>query len=708
MYAQPPFRRRPLSLAVATLSTLMSMPALADQTSSVTEAEAIVVYGSTYRNTATKTALEPMQTPQGITVIERETLDQRGVDTVAQALRYVPGVATELRGGAVSRLDLFNIRGFDNYQTFYDGLQLLYNDWNLQPQIDAFALEQIEVFKGPTSVLYGAMSPGGMVNQIAKQPSSEEYNSVKFSLGSQNLFETSFESRGQVQDSDLSYSLVALARDKEGQATTSEERRYLVAPSIDWQVSDRTLVNFNLYYQNDPDMGIYTSLPASGLFLPNSNGELQPDAFSGDANWNTYDREQLLVGYKINHQFNDQWTFLHNARFMDAEALQENTYLSGGLLADQRTINRRAYLTDEESEAFTIDNQLSGLVDIGSAEHNLLIGIDYSYLDSDIIYKDGAIPTIDLFNPDHHQIDRSSLALPDYNSDFELIKEQLGFYVQDQIRWDRWVLIAGGRWDHTEAREKGTKYGGLTDTRLKQNNFSPRVGALYQLDNGFAPFVSYSESFEPLAGIDRNGNEFKPSTGEQAEAGVKYESNDGSSSMTLSAYRILKKNVPTRDPNGGPYDQIQAGEVRSEGVEFDANFQATDALSLYLAYTYTDVEVTKDNSGLQGKKLIWVPEHTATGWANYAFGNGVDLGAGVRYIGEQQIDALNSHKVPDATLVDLSVGYDLGSIGNSIDNARLTVAVSNLFDKRYYSCYDSNNCWFGAERTIKASMKMEF
>lgn len=149
-------------MVAATISALLAGSVLAATPGSQDAAlanETLTVLGQTYRNTATKTRLDPIETPQAISVVDSETLEQRGVSSVSEALRYVPGVNTELRGGAVNRLDLFNIRGFDNYQNFYDGLLLQYNEWNLQPQIDPVAIEQLEVFKGPTSVLYGSMPP---------------------------------------------------------------------------------------------------------------------------------------------------------------------------------------------------------------------------------------------------------------------------------------------------------------------------------------------------------------------------------------------------------------------------------------------------------------------------------------------------------------------------------------------------------------------
>ena len=677
--------------------------------------EPLIVYSDTYRNTATKSALSPEETPQGITVIDRETLDMRGVDSINEALRYVPGVTTELRGGAVTRMDQFTIRGFSNYQNMYDGLQLLYNDWNLQPQIDAIAIEQIEIFKGPTSVLYGSMPPGGLVNLIAKSPSTESYNSISASLGNQVLKEVSFESTGQIADSDLSYSVVGLVRDKDGQAVTSEEERRVFAPSIDWQVSDRTLINFNMYYQDDPSAGIYNTVPALGSVYRSANGKIPTDFYAGDANWNTYDREVLLLGYKINHEFNDDWTFLHNFRYLDGDAYQENTY-NLGLAADNRTLLRSAYLTDEKSKGFTIDNQLSGVLRHGIFEHNLLFGFDYSHLKSDIKYEDTAgigTPSIDLYSPNNHLINPNSLSFfAGYSSDFEIHKEQTSVYFQDQLRINNLVLLAGGRYDDFKSRTIGRQYSAEVNNSESYHNFSGRLGALYEFDNGLAPFVSYAESFEPVSGNDRHGNQFKPTEAHQWEVGIKYSSADDANHITLSAFQIIKENDVTRDPSGGPYDKIQTGEVESKGIELEINSQLTDQLRLMFNYTLLDMEVTKDNSGLKGKIPVWVADESASLWANYDVleGNlaGLTTGIGVRYVGNTQLDATNSATLPSYTLVDLALSYDLGRLDSSLVGTTVSTTVNNLFDKRYYSCYDSNNCWFGAERTVEATIKYEF
>ncbi|MCH7373191.1 MULTISPECIES: TonB-dependent siderophore receptor [Aeromonas] len=708
----------PLTVVAATISVLLAGSVLAAAPTSPDTAiadETLTVLGQTYRNTATKTQLEPIETPQAISVVDSETLEQRGVSSVSEALRYVPGVNTELRGGAVSRLDLFNIRGFDNYQNFYDGLLLQYNNWNLQPQIDPVAIEQLEVFKGPTSVLYGSMPPGGMVNLIAKRPQREAKHSVSVATGTGTLKEMTVDSTGAINEQ-LAYRVVGLARQKEGQAVTSEEERYVFAPSLDWQLSDRTLLNLNLYYQKDPAAGIYTTVPASGSVKSNPLGQLDSDTFLGDENWNQYNRDVALLGYKLSHDFNDNWQVLQNARYMDSSAYQKNTY-NAALAADNRTLARNAYLTDEHSKGFVIDNQLAGKVQTGAAQHNLLIGIDYQYLDAKILYKDTldySAPPIDIFDPDHSQIVPSELVF-NYQDQQSIRQYQTGFYLQDQMRLDRLVVIGGARYDsYRMDTDSHSLYMGSAShslAQIDQDNVSFRFGGLYELDNGFSPYMSYADSFEPVPGADKNGQAFEPSTAQQWEGGLKYLSEDMSKTFTVSAFHITKQNALVTDPDNIYGPKLQTGEIVSKGIELEGRADLTDNLDLAFSYTRLDMEITRDTTDLQGKTPVWVPEQMASLWSNYHMSGslqGMRIGAGLRYVGEAQLDAANTDTVPDYLLMDLAASYDLAALSHSLKGVEASLSVSNLFDETYYSCYDQNNCWFGAERNMEARLKYVF
>ena len=699
-------RLSPLTLAV--ISSVVTMSAYsAPQQANM---ETIQVLGDTYRNTATKTVLAPEETPQAVTVINRETLDQRQVSSLSEAVRYTPGVNTELRGGAVTRLDLFNIRGFINYQNFFDGLAVPYNTWNLQPQIDPIAIEQVEVFKGPTSVLYGNIPPGGMVNMIAKSPQRDAAHRVTVSTDTDALREVSVDSTGAISDTPLAYRMVALARKKDGQAGDSEEERYVVAPSLDWRISPDTLVNFNLYYQADPAAGIYTSLPAKGSVLHSDQGRLSSDSFSGDNNWNTYDREFLMLGYKVQHQLSSNWSLLHTARYTDADLLQKNMYHQKS--SDGRHYPRNAYLTDETIESWVVDTQLSGDLRWGAADHYTLLGVDYQNMSSDVGYDDtivaGLVPDIDIFDPNNHQVDPSSLNFI-YQDQHDIEVTQTGIYAQDQILWNQWVWLAGARYDEYELKDdQQTLYAGSpssSEKNIRHYNLAFRAGAMYQFDNGLSPYLSYSESFEPTD-MDNRGNVFDPSKGEQWEAGLKYLTLDGTTGLNLALFELTKQDALVNDPNDS-YAKIQTGEIRSRGIEVELNHALSLDTDVALTYGYIDMEIT-DDPNLEGKTPVWVPEQTASAWVNHQLTTGLEVSVGARYVGESQGNANNTFTVPDYTVFDTALNYDLSQMDASLSGAKLSRSATNLFDKATYSCYDELNCWYGDERNIKAKIAFDF
>ena len=247
------------------------------------------------------------------------------------------------------------------------------------------------------------------------------------------------------------------------------------------------------------------------------------------------------------------------------------------------------------------------------------------------------------------------------------------------------------------------------------NQFSFRVGALYELDNGISPFVSYATSFEPAAGTDINGNSLKPQLGEQIELGIKYLSPDMSQQVTASYFHITKKDSIAADPSDPTYrSKIQLGEVRSQGMELEGRWFVTEDWDVNASYTYIDMEVTEDaNPDLEGTTPIYVPTHAANLWSNYyVYGgalSGTRFSVGARYMGEMEMDATNTQgKVPSYTVVDLSVGYDLGEASDTLSGATANLLVNNLFNEEYYTCYDQSNCWFGAEQSVELSVNYEF
>nr|WP_310736239.1 MULTISPECIES: TonB-dependent siderophore receptor [unclassified Pseudoalteromonas] len=685
---------------------LMSNYGFAAEKPAADDIESIEVYGKSYRSTGTKSSLTPIESPMSFEVYDNKLLELRQVDTVNEALRYVSGITPENRS-TVTIFDQYTIRGFESYRNFYDGLPLQYNlAYNLAPQVDAYATQSVEILKGPASVLYGSAPPGGMVNQTAKTPQASSEHNIRARIGSNSLAELALDSTGAITDG-VNYRFIAIARSRDGQQQTTEEERITIAPSVTFEISEQTSLNLNLYYQDDPKMVPSTPLPAKGTLYEASYGKLDADAYAGDENWAEFAREVTMIGYKLNHEFSDSISFLQNFRYTNADATQQNSY-DFGLADADKILTRTAYKTIEDAEGFVIDNQLAVQFGLANTNHQLLFGFEYQTLDSTFDYADtfGAnTPTLDLSNPDHSQFNAATTAaLDSYRQFSRLEQSQRGFYLQDEIKLDALTVIAGLRYDNYYSVTDDTKSGISSSQEIDQSDTTFRIAAIYTFDNNIAPYASYSESFEPTSGVDTlTGKAFKPTTAEQIEVGMKYHNNDATTKVTAAFFDLRKQDVVVNTPDFMKY--TQNGEVQSKGFEISVYQQLTDTLDVTVNLTDMDVEVIDNpqNPALEGKTPIWVAEQQASMWLNYFFNDALEFNGGVRYVGESQLDALNSDTVPGYTLLDAAASYRFN------DSYKIGLAVSNLTDKRYVgACFDINGCWMGAERSVELSLNASF
>jgi len=674
--------------------------------------DAITVYSDGYRSTGTKTALDPNDAPMSYTRIDQDLLQKRQADSVNAALRYEPGVSAESRG-TVSIFDEYNIRGFKTYSNFYDGLRLPYDGtYNLMPQVDIYATEAVEVVKGSASSLYGYAAPGGMVNQIAKAPKSTQENEIQLRFGTQNLKEVAIDSTGPITDT-LDYRFVALKRQKDGQMQTTEEERLLINPSLKWQATDDVSVLANLFYQDDPDMVPSTPLPAVGTVYNASYGKLGSDAYAGDE-WNKFSKEVFMPSVTVNWDINDKLTFKHITRYTDAEAQQRNMYNNEGFVEGSDTIlDRIAYTTDESMKNWTTDNQLAYKFNTANTSHNLLFGVEYQETDSSATYYDAGAdgtPNLDLSNPDFSQISTDILPLDTFSRYDDIEQSQLGLYVQDEMTWQDWTVVAGLRHDKFKSilDRTDTSKGVIPSEKMIDNDASEtsgRLAAIYNFDNGLSPFLSYSQSFQPVVGSNFITNEpFEPTTADQLEAGIKYLSPDRATKGTFAVFDIAQKNVVVSDYVKYT-DQTQTGEIESKGFEISGSRMLNDWVDLSASYSYTDAEITEEeiNPEVVGNTPAQTAKHKATLWADYYATDKLTLNAGIRYEDGMQIDKQNTDELPSVTLVDIGGSYQI--------NPMLAVgaSINNLFDKTYVSsCYDINNCWMGPERQMTVSLKANF
>jgi iron complex outermembrane receptor protein len=670
----------------------------------------VIITARYIASTIGKSEAPLIETPFTIDVLDHQVMEQRGVESVAEALRYVPGVTTEARGGGITRYDLYNVRGFDNGfgSSYFDGMKLYHGGWWLALQVDASVAERIEILKGPASVLYGNTPPGGLINVVSKRPSNDAATSFGLSLGNRDSRELSFDSTGAIGDTDLSYRLVGVARERDGQAVTTREERYVLAPSVRRDFTPDTALTLTGYYQDDPETGHYGATSPFGSLVSNPNGKLPTDFYDGDVNFESGHKRQRALGYTFEHRFSDDWSLIQNLRYMEGDLLYESIYPNNTDLTDFRTSNRAAIYSDERIDATTLDTRLYGTFEIGRTAHTMLFGVDYQDFSLDGEWGFGSAPPLDLFAPDNSQIDRDALRASLARFPLNAEENQLGFYAQDQLKLGGLVLLAGARYDNYESKSGD----------FDQDNLGVRAGALYHFDSGLAPYVSYTESFEGQGGADFGGNPFEPIEGQQIELGVKYELPGGRALLTLAAYEITRENILSTDP-AHPLFSVQGGEQRTRGIELEGNARLTEALEVRFGFSTLDPEYTRGDN--VGDHVKGVADQTASLWALYSFNGtleGLTVGGGAHYTGKSyaadDLDLFgDGHpfdvRVPAYTLFDLTASYTTTIASTPL---RFGLTANNVADKRHVtSCYLTDFthwCWFGAERTVEASVQARF
>ena len=743
--AQPKHSLRKIAVVVATAVSGMSVYAQAavepkEDTITVTAAPApqesawgpAATIAARQSATGTKTDTPIQKVPQSISVVTAEEMALHQPKSVKEALRYTPGVAVGTRG-ASNTYDYLIIRGFaadgQSQNNYLNGLKMQGNFYN-DAVIDPYMLERAEIMRGPVSVLYGKSSPGGLLNMVSKRPTTEPLKEVQFKAGTDSLFQTGFDFSDALDDDGVySYRLTGLARSANAQQKGSEEQRYAIAPAFTWRPDDKTNFTFLSYFQNEPETGYYGWLPKEGTVEPLPNGKRLPTDFNEGAKNNTYSRNEKMIGYSFDHEFNDTFTVRQNLRFAQNKVSQKSVYCYG-MCSDPlyssnpssspcanvpqsqwgHTLTRQYVIDNEKLENFSVDTQLQSKFATGSVDHTLLTGVDFMRMRNDIdswFGYAGSVAPSDIYNLDRSDFDFGAHPNPSGPYRVLLKQKQTGLYVQDQAQWDKVLVTLGGRYDWADQSSFNRDYGNKSERDDKE--FTWRGGVNYLFDNGVTPYFSYSESFEPASQTDANGDLFAPSKGKQYEVGVKYVPEDRPIVVTGALYQLTKTNNLMADPNGSLFS-VEGGEIRARGVELEAKAALSASVNLVGSYTYTDAEYTTDTN-YKGNTPAQVPKHMASLWADYTFFDGplsgLTLGTGGRYTGSSYGDPANSFKVGSYTVVDALVRYDLARVGMAGSNVALH--VNNLFDREYVaSCFNTYGCFWGAERQVVATATFRF
>ncbi|KEA07738.1 TonB-dependent siderophore receptor [Rhizobium rhizogenes] len=698
----------PITQVVAQETSTQLAPIVVQGGDDLNDTSGKIVAKST--RSATKTVTPIGETPQSITTVTRKQIDDQNPQTVSEALRYTSGVLSDRDSN--SRYDSVFLRGFGsfgtatNYVSYLDGLKLPRGQAFATPSIDPFFLDHIDVLKGPSALLYGQISPGGLVNQVSREPSDVQSNELRIEGGTDGRIQSGLYSTGPItKDGTWQYGLATVGRSSGTRYDNVDEKRIGVAPSLKWEPDKDTSLVISGYYQRDPEGGYFNSLYPKFLAPANLAKYLGRDFDIGDPSYDSFERKQYGVGYRFEHSFDDQVTIRSNFRYSGVDVDMRSLQMAGAI-SSAGIIPRYAVHSIEDAKGFSFDNQAEFKFDTGAAKHTLLAGVDLQHSSSSWEYLMGAATSIDVTNPVYSQPVGPLASV--IKSDQSL--RQTGVYLQDQIELGRLRAVLGVRHDWTDQDSDNL----LAHTSSDQSSdaTSYRAGLLYLFDNGIAPYASYSTSFEPVIGTDANGNPFTPTKARQYEVGIKYKPTNLDALFTISAFDIRQENVLS--PGSLPGFSVQQGEIHSRGLEFEARGNLTDNLELIGAISLLDTEVSRStDTSIIGNQPQAVPRYYGSLWANYALDypalEGLTIGGGVRFVGSSYADDANKVKAEGYTLLDAALKYDFGVKNQKLKGLEATLNVTNLLNKEYYSSCSSNYyCQYGNGRTVLAGLRYKW
>jgi iron complex outermembrane receptor protein len=679
-------------------------------------------YAPSATTTGSKTDTPIVEIPQSISVIGRQQMDDLGAQKTDEAVRYAAGVFAQPFGDDTDT-NWFYIRGFDATQTgvYRDGMQL-YNYAFGNFFTDPYLLERVEVLRGASAALYGGGNVGGIINYVSKRPLDADFGQIEVGIDNYPTAFAAFDIN-KVVPNDLvtkgdplppvwKYRVTGKLEGGDGYSKREDGFRGVIQGAATYSPDAGTdLTVYGNYQHADQKHGGGDFLPYYGTVkrATSLDGTIdlgrigRRDNFS-DSDFDRYDRRQAMVGYEFNHDINDVWAVNSKARFAYADLKEAQLYPFGYGFQPRPSAGNTAlslipFNHHTKSYSFTADNNVVGKFPTGGLDHTLLIGLDYKFYGIDEVQSSFGSPYID---------EKSTL-------------HQAGVYVQDQVRFgDGWIATLNGRYDRMWLDGEYSTLSNDTgaDVELNKGRFSGRAGLGYEFANGLVPYVSVASVFNPLVQSNNIQNPsfvtvgrtpFEPETGIQYEAGVKWAPTWFPGLFTASVFDLKKENVVSGVTSPKTV-QTQLGEVRSRGVEFEAQANLTENWKILGAFTAYKLEILKgmtDVNGvptsLKGDQPFLVPEVIGSAFLDYTFTTGslkgVSVGAGVRYVGKSEATQPNTVKVPDATLFDAAVRYQK-------DNYKVSLNVTNLFDKRFVSgCQGINVCSYGEGRKalVKAS-----
>jgi iron complex outermembrane receptor protein len=648
-------------------------------------------------DSGTKMQLPLAETPQAITVVNRELMDSQQVVKLDDALKNSAGV---IAGGYYDGWDYYRIRGFDaSFNTYIDGLR----GGNGMAE-ETWGLESVEVLKGPSSALYGQSVLGGLVNIVTRKPVPANFAHLQMTAGSFNFLDPAIDIGGTLGSSHtLSGRLAALYHSADTFVDYTYRHRYYFAPSLTWRPSGATALTLIGRIQRDNGRQPMP-LPAIGTVLPNVNRKIPINRYNGEleANANKMSQANQQFGYQLTHAIGESLSLHQNARFAWYQQDWNRIYYPSYLGADEKTLYRYPLSWHGPWQAHEVDTNLEGRANFWHMEHAALLGFDFYRSPStgigySIDFSDpNQYEPLDLFNPVYGANPVRPLSL---YTDNRTVTQYAGLYLQDHIRLPHSVTVTGGgRLDWAKNETKGSP-------NQNGRGWTPRLGVTWQAIPATTLYASFSKSYLPQTGQAFNGAYLAPERGQQWEAGAKNSFWAGRAMATLAVFQLNRNNVSTSDPSH-PFFYLTTGNQRSRGVELEATVHPVSGWNLTTAYSYVDAEVLHDTSLPAGTPTINSPKNLFNVWSTYEIhhgaARGLGFGVGGRHYTDQSGDLADSFQLPGYGIVDASVTYTRG-------RSHWQVNANNIGDTRYASgSYNNVYVKPGEPRTIRGTVAWNF
>ena len=658
-----------LTAAIGTVAASGAVAQENDNTARADKIETIVVTGR--RETLTLRSGVPLEDlSRSIQVYDAPLIEEIrpwGVeDIVGLAANATFGGPGDGRGHQ------FSVRGF-SAPIMRDGFTNANFGGVMNPE--TWAMQRVEVLKGPDSIQYGESDPGGLINFVSKRAQFEPEHRVQLQGASFGVVEPRVDLTGPVGDSArVAYRVLALAEYGEHwRAYEQKTERVYAAPSLLFRISDRMSLNTALEYTHDDiaaDFGTAVT-PQGQLFVSTRRVNNHPS--------DTMEREQLVGGYDFEYAFNADWTLTQRTRYFDTRYAYSPLWLPNSIDPETRIYRRFAARQKSDNEELAWQLQLQGSFTSAALRHTVLVGADYR--DSESLGGTGYNPTrasfIDFTNPDYSELPLSAAELP-FTSAFSFTSEsdRRGIFLQSHsYLGSQWVLNLGLR--HEDSKTRNSR-----STR-RADEWIPQAGLIWKPLGGIDVFVNYSESFTPSTNFAIDGNPLPPETGAGFELGMRWRPLKGALALNAAVFQISKRNVATADPADPAFPlgaSIAQGEQRSEGVEFDLRGRPLAGWNLVAALGFASTKVLRDETGLAGNELTNTPDITLDVFSTYEIQGGplrgLGLGGGVSYVGKRWGNLANTAPIEAYTVFNAQFFYRQ-------DSWSVDLAVRNLFNERY-------------------------